>query len=390
MPFQGYPEIAPLPEGISRPFWSVMIPTYNCANYLRLTLESVLIQDPGLDQMQIEVVDDYSTNDDPEAIVRKLSKDRVLFYRQSRNAGAVENFNTCIRRSRGEVVHILHGDDTVLPGFYEKIQSLFKQYPQIGAAFCRHLYVDEGGVSLNQSPIERETAGILDGWIDRIATSQRIEFPAMVVRRDVYEQLGGFLHQLIHAADWEMWRRIAVYYPVAFEPQSLANYRMHSASDSSRLIQTGANIADIRRSIEFARSYLPGDRAAALSRQANQHYAYQALATARKMSSNGNHRAAISQIREAFKCSFTLDTVSVLFQQFIFERSFELWINEAFDRHQQGNTRIARRLLFSGLVRNPFLVTNLGVLSLCLELTLGCRIATALRRLRHKIAEQQN
>ena len=54
----GYPEIPPLPDGESRPRWSVMIPTYNCAALLRQTLESVLAQDPGPEVMQIEVIDD--------------------------------------------------------------------------------------------------------------------------------------------------------------------------------------------------------------------------------------------------------------------------------------------------------------------------------------------
>ena len=63
------PPISPVAEGLHRPLWSVMIPTFNCAKYLRQTLESVLVQDPGTEQMQIEVVDDCSTKDDPEAVV---------------------------------------------------------------------------------------------------------------------------------------------------------------------------------------------------------------------------------------------------------------------------------------------------------------------------------
>jgi glycosyltransferase involved in cell wall biosynthesis len=46
-----------------RPLWSVMIPTFRCARFLRRTLDSVLSQDPGQDVMQIEVVDDCSNND---------------------------------------------------------------------------------------------------------------------------------------------------------------------------------------------------------------------------------------------------------------------------------------------------------------------------------------
>ena len=75
---------APLADAKDRPLWSVMIPTYNCAGYLRETLACVLAQDPGPDQMQIEVVDDCST-DDPQAIVDELAPDRVSFHRQPEN-----------------------------------------------------------------------------------------------------------------------------------------------------------------------------------------------------------------------------------------------------------------------------------------------------------------
>ena len=107
------PKIAPIMQSNSRPFWSVMIPTYNCAEYLGQTLQSVLAQDLGSDMMQIEVVDDCSNKDDPEAVIKAVGGGRVKFHRKPKNAGPIANFNTCIERSRGRYVHILHGDDTV-------------------------------------------------------------------------------------------------------------------------------------------------------------------------------------------------------------------------------------------------------------------------------------
>ncbi len=88
--------VAKLSEEVERPLWSVMIPTYNCANYLRETLASVLAQDLGPDFMQIMVVDDHSLKDDPEAVVRKIGNGRVEFYRQETNVGHVKNFQTCL------------------------------------------------------------------------------------------------------------------------------------------------------------------------------------------------------------------------------------------------------------------------------------------------------
>lgn len=93
-------KIPPVPEDIQRPMWSVMIPTYNCAQYLRKTLESVLAQDPGQERMQIEVVDDCSTEDDPQSVVDELGRGRVSFFRQSQNVGLVRNFETCLLRSK--------------------------------------------------------------------------------------------------------------------------------------------------------------------------------------------------------------------------------------------------------------------------------------------------
>src|SRR4051794_38490682 len=134
----------PINDGEHRPVWSVMIPTHNCARYLGETLESVLRQDPGPTLMQIEVVDDHSTADDPELVVKELGKGRVRFYRQPQNVGQLANFHACIDRSRGKLVHLLHGDDCVRDGFYRKLQRAFENNSTIGAAFCRHIYMDEG------------------------------------------------------------------------------------------------------------------------------------------------------------------------------------------------------------------------------------------------------
>src|SRR3954452_4019788 len=96
----------------ARPFWSVMIPTYNCAKYLAQTLTSVLAQDPGPKIMQIEVIDDHS-QDDPATIVAEVGRGRIAFHQQPGNVGHIRNFDTCLQRAKGRIVHLLHGDDFV-------------------------------------------------------------------------------------------------------------------------------------------------------------------------------------------------------------------------------------------------------------------------------------
>ena len=91
-------KIRPVLDDVQRPLWSVVIPTYNCANYLKATLASVLTQDPGPEVMEIIIVDDHSTKDDPEAVVNEYGQGRVKFYGQPKNIGKSSNYAFGIKR----------------------------------------------------------------------------------------------------------------------------------------------------------------------------------------------------------------------------------------------------------------------------------------------------
>jgi glycosyltransferase involved in cell wall biosynthesis len=294
--------IAALPADADRPLWSVMIPAYNCAHYLRETLAGVLAQDPGADRMQIEVVDDGSS-DDPEAVVAELGAGRVAYYRQAENVGKVRNFNTCVERARGRLVHILHGDDAVREGFYGAIQRLLDTHPQAGAAFCRYISMDGDGKWVTIGELEPEGRGVLDGWLERIALGQRLQTPCMVVRRSVYEQLGGFDARLTHCEDWEMWTRIAAGFPVAYEPDPLALYRVHPQSSSEDSLSTGENVVDLRRAIEINRARLPPELADEITRRALEITAVTAIRRAGRMVQAGQGAAARAQVKEALRTS---------------------------------------------------------------------------------------
>jgi glycosyltransferase involved in cell wall biosynthesis len=287
-----------------------MIPTYNCAEYLRDTLRAVLRQDPGPTAMQIEVVDDCSTRDDPEAVTRDVGAGRVGFFRQSVNVGHTRNFGTCLERSCGELIHLLHGDDAVRDGFYAALGSAFDAAPEIGAAFCRQIIIDERGNWVHLSPLEQTESGIIDGWLDRIAAGQRLQTPAMVVRRSVYEHLGGFDGRLTWTEDWEMWVRIAASYPVSYETGALALYRVHSRSSSDRQSDSAETIRDVRRAIEIIREYLPPDRAESLAREAALSTARAAVRRGRRFARRGMWAAARAHAREAVRTDPTPSVIA--------------------------------------------------------------------------------
>lgn len=302
--------ILPVSSVVPRPKWSVMIPTYNCAEYLRQTLQSVLSQDLGPALMQIEVVDDCSTRDDPATVVRELSGDRVHFFQQPHNRKSIANFNTCLNRSRGELVHLLHGDDFVKPRFYTKMQAVFDANPTIGAAFCRHNFVDENNQQIWLADLQQEQAGILENWLSRIAVRQKIQPPSMVVRREVYEAIGGFDSRICCCAeDWEMWVRIAAHYPVGYEPEVLASYRSQLNSLTGNCARSGQNIRDIVQVLEIISHYLPEHSKADLLKEASQtcahYYVHNMLP---ELFQNRDAQAIFNQLRELPKLGYLYKT----------------------------------------------------------------------------------
>ena len=240
---QQIPAIAPVPEGTKRPRWSVMVPTFNCATFLAQTIKSVLDQGFSEDEMEIIVVDDVSTNDNPLAVVLEVGGGRVKFVKNEKNLGATANFNRCIELSTGKLVHILHGDDWVAPGFYEEIARLEETAPDCAFYATRTVAVEEDGswkwISPRNKALEKASNDA-----SACSNEQFFQTPSVVVRREFYEQCGGFCQSLHHVADWEMWVRAIHEGNGIISSKALAYYRTFEGNDSGRLAKTGANVID--------------------------------------------------------------------------------------------------------------------------------------------------
>src|SRR5438309_440238 len=102
------PPIAPVRPDISRPRWSVMIPVRDRLQFLEQCLRSVLDQAPGPDEMQIEVVDNSTTDKGVKHFVRSIADSRVAYYKQPLELTMAQNWNSCVTRANGHFVHILH------------------------------------------------------------------------------------------------------------------------------------------------------------------------------------------------------------------------------------------------------------------------------------------
>lgn len=235
-----------------------MLPTYEPDGKLARALRSVLDQARSPDAMQIMVVDDGSRSGLVREIVEQTDPaGRVELVEQPRRLGLGGNWNRAIGLARGELVHLLHQDDYVLPGFYDRMEAAFRQRPEIGMAFCRTRLVDATDRAIRTTSRQQWTSGVLANWLPRIAERQRVQTPSVVVARGTYETLGGFRTDLQLALDWEMWVRIASRFPVWYDPRPLAAYRRHAANETARLHASGAAWPDLARAIQINADSLP-------------------------------------------------------------------------------------------------------------------------------------
>ncbi|GAK51712.1 glycosyl transferase family 2 [Candidatus Moduliflexus flocculans] len=297
-----YPVIEPVAKNAQRPFWSVMIPTYNRLDYLTQTLESILIQDPGPTAMQIEVIDNASSQD-IETVVKTVGRGRINFYRHITNVGMSANWTTCIRRAQGYWVHILHDDDVLFPGFYQAYQRFMQAHSDVVMLFCRALEIDADGEwqQISYTPPNQAVSGIVQDCLVKLVNGNFISAPGVVVARRVYEQIGAFAPSLSYAPDWEMWIRIATVGQMAYIHHPYLQYRVHILSETAARLPQMKPLAEIAAIIELGVRRLPQSMQKRIRHNARKHYAEYANGYRNRFHQSDQHRLALKYAVWLFK-----------------------------------------------------------------------------------------
>lgn len=292
----------PASGGVASPFWSVKLTVYDRTDRLERALASVLSQTRG--DIEVEVVCDGPADARQQAVrecVERWGGGRVSFHGVTERLGHPEIFNLCILRARGRWVHILHDDDWLEPGYYDRLRAAIEAHPEAGSAFPQHRVVPEGPDAEDPwlSWSERESVGVIGDWIPRIFTHCRVQFSAVAVRRAVFEALGGFDARAGSAFDWDMWKRIAWHHPVIFVPALLVNVGRDATAETSRLTLSGQWLADAFASIDLDERKLGGrPEGRHLARRARARLTRYALdVVVRKRIEDGDVGAALANLR---------------------------------------------------------------------------------------------
>lgn len=132
---------------------SVIIPVYNCSEYVSHAIDSVLEQKVDL---EVIVIDDHS-DDDIDTMLSKYSNlDNVIYLKNSSNLGVAETRNKGVELSKGEYIAFLDGDDIWAPDKLQKQLEAMNSGDYVLCATAREL-IDVNGKSLNRIiPVKSE------------------------------------------------------------------------------------------------------------------------------------------------------------------------------------------------------------------------------------------
>jgi len=219
---------------------SIIIPTYNRAELLPRTIKSVLNQ--TLKDFELIIVDDGSTDNTKEVVEEIQKKDkRIRYIRLDKNSGAPAHpKNVGIQNAKGDYIAFLDDDDEWLPEKLEKQIELFKnsQKKNLGFVGCNTLVIDEQKNKKYEYKMPK-----YKNVFQRLFGANFIRsLGNVIVKRNVFREVGLFDENLKYADDTDMWIRIAQKYDFDFVNESLFKYHWHGGN----IMKTLGNLKRIR------------------------------------------------------------------------------------------------------------------------------------------------
>ena len=208
---------------------TVVIPLYNKRHEIARTIASVLHQTHQ--NFELVVIDDGSTDGSSE-IVAAFSDPRIRQVHQL-NQGAAAARNTGWQMARHPHVAFLDGDDQWDTDYLSTIARLIGDFPEcaaFGTSYRRQSSTWLTETRLHDSLIRAGRSVVANYFVAATKAEQPFYTSTICVRRDVLAQLDGFKIGVSHGEDLDLWGRIALHHPIAFDPSAKATYRLDAAN----------------------------------------------------------------------------------------------------------------------------------------------------------------
>jgi GT2 family glycosyltransferase len=203
------------------PHVSVIIPAYNAEAFIDDTVRSAL--DQTYRDLEVIVVDDGSTDGTLEKL--RTYGSRIRVHRQA-NGGVARARNSGVTLATGSWIAFLDADDLWLPHKIER-QLAFDDVPM---SFTDRLNI---GVLGDLPEVQSACTPMRGGDVFvPLLRENFITSTSVMIRRELFAQLGGFYTGLNGTEDWDLWIRVAEQQPIGFVNEPLVQYRHHAGGIS--------------------------------------------------------------------------------------------------------------------------------------------------------------
>ena len=204
--------------------FSVIIPLYNKAPYVRKALESVFAQ--TYTDFEVIIIDDGSTDESASIAEEFICSSRPSPFAsrliKQTNAGISAARNNGIAASKGEHVAFIDADDWWEPTFLEKMAQLIDDYPEAGLYASNYMYYKPGKTRVAVNNIETGYFNYPKAYYE--GGAMPVTSISVVIPRKVLDKAEGFPLGIKLGEDFLLWANIAMKYKVAFLNEALAWY----------------------------------------------------------------------------------------------------------------------------------------------------------------------
>ncbi|MCX9085637.1 MAG: glycosyltransferase [Candidatus Methanoperedens sp.] len=236
-----------------KPTISVIIPTYDRANLVGRSIQSVLNQ--TYRDLELIIVDDAS-KDNTEDVIKSFNDERIKYIRHEKNKGGSAARNTGINLAKGGFLAFLDSDDEWFPEKLEKQMNVFQNaLSNVGVVYTGYYWI--GNNVKTYTPPDRIIQK--DGNIQEALLKENfITTSAALVKKECFEKLGSFDEKFPALQDWELFIRFSKYYCFRCIDEPLVRLYYQSTSISSdHKARTRALELIIEKHFEDLKKYKP-------------------------------------------------------------------------------------------------------------------------------------
>ncbi|NOH35430.1 glycosyltransferase family 2 protein [Vibrio chagasii] len=212
---------------------SIVIPTYNCLDYLPKAIGSVLQQTHQ--DIELIIIDDNS-NDGTSTYLASIDDERIITL-STLGVGAPQARNLGIEKASGEFIAFLDADDFWFPEKIERQLEFHQRYPEMAMSFTNYEHLTEDYEVIvdcfsywSQFQNREEQFINIDNPLEFIIENNVIGTSTVMVKADVFSRTDSFNADIKYGEDWELWLRMSENHQIGVLNSVEVGYLMRSTS----------------------------------------------------------------------------------------------------------------------------------------------------------------